>query len=411
MLTYQCSKYTKIRIKGISVPNISHYNQCSLEELSEIVNIAKEIKEHAQILLVIGIGGSFLGARAVIDALTPYFNETKLEIIYGGQNMSGAYLQELLSFIDKKEIYVNVISKSGSTMEPALTFRIIKKYMEERYGKEAKQRIIVTTDPETGILKRISEQEGYRRFLIPREVGGRFSVFTAAGLLPIAVAGINIKEFIRGAKRAENDFEDKNVQQNAAYQYAFSRFEMYQRGYSIELLASFEPRLNTLHKWWKQLFGESEGKDSKGLYPSTVSFSTDLHAIGQFIQEGSRIVFETFLDFEEIDADMKIPFTIDNIDGLNYLGGRSMNSINNISRDGIALAHEENGIPVHKIILTKLDPFHMGYLMYFLMKACVISATLLDVNPFNQPGVEVYKRRVRELLLKESSLLLTMKQT
>lgn len=403
MLNYQCSKQIKIKIKEISVPNIGHYNQCSLEELSEIVKIAKEINKNAQVLLVIGIGGSFLGARAVIDALTPYFNEAGVEIIYGGQNMSGAYLQQLVRFIDKKELYVNVISKSGSTFEPALTFRIIKQYMEERYGKEAKQRIIATSDPETGILKLIAEQEGYRRFLIPRDVGGRYSVFTAAGLLPIAVAGINIKEFISGARQAEIDFEDKNIQQNAAYQYAFSRFEMYQRGYSVELLASFEPRLNMLHKWWKQLFGESEGKDYKGLYPSSVSYSTDLHAIGQFIQEGSRIVFETFLDFEEIDEDMKIPFTLDNIDGLNYLGGRSMNSINNISKDGVALAHEESGIPVHKIVLTKLDPFNMGYLMYFLMKVCVISSTLLDVNPFNQPGVEAYKRRVRELLLKESS--------
>ena len=395
------------QIKDISVPNISHYNQCSFEELFDITSIAKEINDNAHVLLVIGVGGSFLGARAVIDALTPYFspNEFGVEVIYAGQNMSGAYLYQLLKYLDKKEVYVNVVSKSGTTMEPALAFRVVKQYMEKRYGDESKQRIIVTTDAEKGVLKQIADNEGYRRFVIPSEVGGRYSVFTASGLLPIAAAGIDIQAFLNGANQAEKDLENDDIEQNAAYQYALTRYEMYQKGYSVELLASFEPRLNKLHEWWKQLFGESEGKEYKGLYPSTVNYSTDLHAIGQFIQEGSRIMFETLIHFEEVEADMEIPFTLDDMDGLNYLGGRSMNSINAISKDGVALAHEEGGVPVVKIVMPKLDAYHVGYLMFFFMKACVISASLLEVNPFDQPGVEAYKSKMVELLKKDSVLV------
>ncbi|QCR31524.1 glucose-6-phosphate isomerase [Lysinibacillus sp. SGAir0095] len=405
MLKLQSHIHTQI--KDISFPNISHYNQCSFEELFDIESIAKEINQRAEVLLVIGVGGSFLGARAVIDALTPYFapDEFGVEVIYAGQNMSGAYLHQLLKYLDKKEVYVNVVSKSGTTMEPALAFRVVKQYMEKRYGDESKQRIIVTTDAERGVLKQIADNEGYRRFVIPSEVGGRYSVFTAAGLLPIAAAGIDIQAFLNGANHAEKDFENDNIEHNAAYQYALTRYEMYKKGYSVELLASFEPRLNKLHEWWKQLFGESEGKEYKGLYPSTVNYSTDLHAIGQFIQEGSRIMFETLIHFEEVEADMEIPFTFDDMDGLNYLGGRSMNSINAISKDGVALAHEEGGVPVVKIVMPKLDAFHVGYLMFFFMKACVISASLLEVNPFDQPGVEAYKRKMVELLKKDAVLV------
>lgn len=312
--------------------------------------------------------------------------------------MSGAYLKQLLAYLEDKSVYVNVVSKSGTTMEPALAFRVVKQYMENRYAKEAVKRILVTTDAEKGILKQIADQEGYRQFVIPADVGGRYSVFTPAGLLPIAASGIDIQAFLDGARQAESDFSNENIHENAAYQYAFSRFELYSQGYSLELLASFEPRLKKLHEWWKQLFGESEGKEQKGLYPSTVTFSTDLHAIGQFIQEGSRILFETLIHFEEIEEDIEVPFTLDDVDGLNYLAGRSMNEINATSKDGVVLAHEEGGVPVMKICLSKLDAYHVGYLMFFFMKACVISATLLEVNPFDQPGVEAYKKKMLELL-------------
>lgn len=392
-----------IQIKNNSIFKYTkRFSIINNQDLCDISSISNEITNFAQILLVIGVGGSFLGTSAVIDACSPYFRtKSGVEILYAGNNMSGAYLKQLLTYLDTKEVYVNVVSKSGSTMEPALAFRILKEYMEQRYGVESKQRIIVTTDGEKGILKQISEQEGYRKFVIPSKVGGRYSVFTPAGLLPIAVAGIDIEAFIDGAKQSEVDFSNELIEQNAAYQYAFARYELYKQGYVIELLASFEPRLNKLHEWGKQLFGESEGKEHKGLYPSTVNYSTDLHAIGQFIQEGSRIMFETLIHFEEVEADIEIPFTLDDMDGLNYLAGRTMNSINATSKDGVALAHEEGGVPVLKIELPKLDAYHVGYLMYFFMKTCVISATLLEVNPFNQPGVEAYKQKMVELLKKD----------
>ncbi len=383
----------------VGLPDMKHYIDCSVEEMLGIQKVANEIQENAEVLLVIGVGGSFLGARAVIDALTPYFRTISgVEVIYAGNNMSGAYLRQLLTYLDGKSVYVNVISKSGSTMEPALAFRVVKQYMENRYGTEAFERILVTTDPEKGILKNIANESGYRQFVIPTDVGGRYSVFTAAGLLPIAVAGIDIDAFLQGARQAEVDTSNENIGQNAAYQYAFARFELYSQGYSLELLASFEPRLKKLHEWWKQLFGESEGKEQKGLYPSTVTFSTDLHAIGQFIQDGSRILFETLLHFDEIEEDIEVPSSFDDLDGLNYLSGRSMNEINATSKDGVVLAHEEGGVPVMKICVPKLDAYHVGYLMFFFMKACVISASLLEVNPFDQPGVEAYKQKMLELL-------------
>ncbi|UUV25150.1 MULTISPECIES: glucose-6-phosphate isomerase [Lysinibacillus] len=378
---------------------VTPHKRFIVDDLHEVHQLASEIMTKTQILIVIGVGGSFLGARAVIDALTPYFRKKNdIEILYAGNNMSGTYLNQLLTYLDSKEVYVNVISKSGSTMEPALAFRVIKEYMVSRYGHESQQRIIVTTDSEKGILKRIAEKEGYHQLNVPTDVGGRYSVFTPVGLLPIAVAGIDIEAFIRGGKQAEEDFSSENLKENDAYRYALARYELYKQGYSVELLASFEPRLNKLHEWWKQLFGESEGKEYKGLYPSTVNYSTDLHAIGQFIQEGSRIMFETLVHFDEIEEDLEIPFSLDDLDGLNYLAGRSLNDINATSKDGVALAHEEGGVPVLKIELPRLDAYHVGYLMMFFMKACVISASLLEVNPFDQPGVEAYKSKMLELL-------------
>ncbi|RTQ93165.1 glucose-6-phosphate isomerase [Lysinibacillus telephonicus] len=376
-------------------------NQSVLFE--RVFNVTEEIRRVADVLVVIGVGGSFLGARAVQDALTPYFgmHPIGVEVIYVGQNMSGAYINQLLTYIADKEVYVNVISKSGGTMEPALAFRVLRSYMEKRYKAESINRIIVTTDPEKGLLKNLADKAGYRQFVIPSDIGGRYSVLTPVGLLPIAVAGIDIKALMDGAKTAAIELQEPDLAHNNAYQYAVMRHILYNMGYKVELLASFEPSLNKFHEWWKQLFGESEGKEKKGLYPSTVNFSTDLHAIGQFIQDGSPILFETLLHFHEIEVDYEVPFDSRNEDGLNYLSGRTFNEINAISKQGTALAHAEGGVPVIQLELPKLDAYHLGYLIYFFMKACAMSASLLEVNPFDQPGVEAYKKKMLELLKEE----------
>ncbi|WP_342581636.1 glucose-6-phosphate isomerase [Ureibacillus sp. FSL W7-1570] len=374
------------------------------EELfNSIEKLKDEICMEADVFVVIGIGGSFLGARAVQEALTPYFGvlEKGTEVIYVGHHMSGSYLQQLIHYLEGKEIYINVISKSGSTMETTLAFRVLRLYMEKRYGEEAAERIIVTTDPEKGILKAIADEEGYKRFAVPPDIGGRYSVFTPVGLLPIAVAGIDIRSFMDGAKNAALELKNADLTQNHAYQYAVIRNKLYNEGYCVELLASFEPSLKKFHEWWMQLFGESEGKEKKGLFPACVTYSTDLHAIGQFIQEGSPILFETLLHFNQIEGDYIIPYDPRNEDGLNYLAGRSFNEINATSKQGTALAHAEGGVPVIQLEMEKLDAYHLGYLMYFFMKACAMSAKLIEVNPFDQPGVEAYKRKMLELLKKK----------
>lgn len=371
--------------------------------LTSIERVANEIRACADVLVVVGVGGSFLGARAIQEALMPYFGLAKggIEVVYVGLNMSGAYIKELLTYLDTKQVYVNVISKSGGTMEPALAFRVMRLYMEERYGEKVTERIIVTTDADKGILKGIADKAGYRQFVIPTDVGGRYSVLTPVGLLPVAVAGVDIRALMDGARYAATELAEEDLGHNDAYKYAVMRHMLYEQGYTIELLASFEPGLNKFHEWWKQLFGESEGKEHKGLYPSTVNFSTDLHAIGQFIQEGSRVMFETLLHFHEIEGDLTVPFDARNEDGLNYLSTRTFNEINAISKQGTALAHAEGQVPVIQLELPKLDAYHLGYLIYFFMKACAMSACLLEVNPFDQPGVEAYKRKMLELLKEE----------
>lgn len=371
--------------------------------LTSIERVASEIRACADVLVVVGVGGSFLGARAIQEALMPYFGLAKggIEVVYVGLNMSGAYIKELLAYLDTKQVYVNVISKSGGTMEPALAFRVMRLYMEERYGEKVTERIIVTTDADKGILKGIADKAGYRQFVIPADVGGRYSVLTPVGLLPVAVAGVDIRALMDGARYAATELAEEDLEHNDAYKYAVMRHMLYEQGYTIELLASFEPGLNKFHEWWKQLFGESEGKEHKGLYPSTVNFSTDLHAIGQFIQEGSRVMFETLLHFHEIEGDLAVPFDARNEDGLNYLSTRTFNEINAISKQGTALAHAEGQVPVIQLELPKLDAYHLGYLIYFFMKACAMSACLLEVNPFDQPGVEAYKRKMLELLKEE----------
>lgn len=373
-------------------------NQSTL--LQRIVNISKEVCEYADILVVIGVGGSFLGARAIQEALIPYFKlkEGGIEVVYVGENLSGSYIAQLLDYLENKNVYVNVVSKSGTTMETALAFRVFKKYMEERYGIESIQRIIVTTDAENGLLKEIADHTGYRQFSIPFNIGGRYSVLTPVGLLPVAVAGIDIYELMEGAKDAAILLNTSRLENNNAYQYAVIRHFLYERGYKVELLASFEPALKKFHEWWMQLFGESEGKEGKGLFPSAASYSTDLHAIGQFIQEGNPILFETLLYFDEVQDDFVVPYVTRNEDHLNYLSNRTFNEINNISRQGTALAHIAGGVPVIQMNLPKLDAYHIGYLIYFFMKACAMSACLLGVNPFNQPGVDAYKTKIVELL-------------
>ncbi|MDM5332835.1 glucose-6-phosphate isomerase [Ureibacillus composti] len=370
--------------------------------ISSILSVASEIKLNADVLVVIGVGGSYLGAKAIQDALTPYFGShpNGIEVLYVGNNMSGAYIHRLIESLASKNVYINVISKSGSTMEPALAFRVFRQYMEERYGERAKQRMIVTTDPETGILKGIAEQHGYRQFTIPQNIGGRYSVLTPVGLLPIAVAGVDIIQLLAGAKHAAILLKEESLEKNEAYRYAVIRNELYNQGYKVELLASFEPALANFHDWWKQLFGESEGKDKKGLFPATVNFSTDLHAIGQYIQDGSPILFETLLHFHEIADDYAVPYDYRNEDDLNYLSNRSFNDINATSKQGTAIAHAEGGVPVIQLELDRLDAYHLGYLIYFFMKACAMSAYLLEVNPFDQPGVEAYKKKMLELLNK-----------
>lgn len=382
-----------------------------LEENEEMVNMiqntAYEIKMMADVLVVIGVGGSFLGAKAIQDALTPYFGTCAngIEVVYVGQNMSGAYIRQLLNSLEHKEIYINVISKSGTTMEPALAFRVFRQYMDNRYGDEAYNRIIVTTDAEKGLLREIAENSGYRQFAIPANIGGRYSVLTPAGLLPVAVAGVDIKQLLAGAKKAAILLKEETLGKNEAYRYAVIRQALYKKGFQIELFASFEPSLTTLHEWWKQLFGESEGKGKKGLFPATVSYSTDLHAIGQFIQDGSPIVFETLLHFKEISYDFQVPFDNRNEDCLNYLANRSFNEINAISKQGTAMAHADGGVLIIQLELECLDAYHLGYLLYFFMKACAMSAYLLQVNPFNQPGVEAYKNKMLQLLQADKIIL------
>lgn len=374
--------------------------------LAEIIEIAKEVRNNARVFVVIGIGGSYLGSKAIQDALSPYFrvDDTFPEVIYAGQNLSGRYMSQLLQYLQFKDVYLNVISKSGTTTEPAIAFRILRKHMEEKYGEKANERIIVTTDSKKGALRELANEKGYRSFIIEETIGGRYSVFTPAGLLPLAVQGYDIRAFMSGAKKAATDLQANDIFRNQAYQYAATRQLLLSKGYEVEVLASFEPALKNLHEWWKQLFGESEGKGRDGILPAAVSFSTDLHSIGQYIQDGKRFLFETLLHFHEVEEDCEVPYDSQNKDQLNYLSDKSLNIINDIATQGTAMAHVEGGVPVISIEVGRLDEYHLGYVMYFFMKACAMSAYLQGVNPFDQPGVEAYKQKMFELLGKNIEL-------
>jgi len=380
----------------------TNYNK---EEFTRIEEAAKKIKDNSEVLIVIGIGGSYLGARAAIDMLShTFYNKLSKEdrkapeIYFAGNSISGSYLKHLIQIVGDRDFSVNVISKSGTTTEPAIAFRIFKNMLEKKYGVNgAKERIFATTDSSKGALKKLALEEGYESFVIPDNVGGRFSVLTPVGLLPIAVAGINIQELMNGAKEAQEDYT-KDFKENDCYKYAAVRNILYRKGKGIELMINYEPKLHYIAEWWKQLYGESEGKDGKGIFPAAVDLSTDLHSMGQYIQDGERMLFETLLDVEEKETDMEIPFDEADLDGLNYLAGKGMNFVNEKAKEGTQLAHIDGGVPNIRICIPKFDAFSLGYLFYFFEKACGVSGYTLGVNPFNQPGVEAYKKNMFALL-------------
>ena len=378
------------------------------EEFERIQEAAKRINEDSDILLVIGIGGSYLGARAVIDALTSSFdnildNDQRKHprILYAGNNLSSNYINELIEAIGKKDFSINVISKSGTTTEPAIAFRIFREMLESKYGvEEARSRIYVTTDKARGALKTLADKEGYEQFVIPDNVGGRYSVLTAVGLLPIATAGIDIQKLMEGARLAEQRYNDPELKYNECYKYAVARNVLNKKGKEIEILVNYEPKLHYFTEWWKQLYGESEGKDGKGIYPSGVDFTTDLHSMGQYIQEGRRTLFETVLRIEEPESNININSDDDNLDGLNYLANKDVDYVNKKAMEGTVQAHVSGGVPNIIINIEKLNEETLGHLIYFFEKACAVSGMILGVNPFNQPGVEEYKKNMFKLLEK-----------
>ncbi|PTF55846.1 glucose-6-phosphate isomerase [Staphylococcus chromogenes] len=371
------------------------------EEFARIQKSAKQIQSNSDVLVVIGIGGSYLGARSAIEMLTPAFkkNEDTPEIIFAGHHLSSTYTQELIDYLEGKDFSVNVISKSGTTTEPAVAFRLFKKLLEEKYGKEeAVKRIFATTDKEKGALKQLATNEGYESFIVPDDVGGRFSVLTAVGLLPIAVAGIDIESMMSGAAKAREELSSDDVSENIAYQYATIRNILYSKGYTTEMLINYEPSLQYFNEWWKQLFGESEGKDLKGIYPSSANFTTDLHSLGQYVQEGRRFLFETVLKVESPKHAITIEEDPEDLDGLNYLAGKTVDDVNTKAFEGTLLAHTDGGVPNLVVKVPQLDAFTYGYLVYFFETAVAMSGYQLGVNPFNQPGVEAYKQNIFALL-------------
>ena len=373
------------------------------DEFDRVKAAAKRIISDSDILIVIGIGGSYLGARAAIEFIkSPLYNNMKKDtpdIYFAGNSISGSQLSDLLKICEGKKVSVNVISKSGTTTEPAIAFRVFRKWLEENYGvEEARKRIYCTTDKARGTLKQLADNEGYECFVIPDDVGGRFSVLTPVGLLPIAVCGADIDALMKGAADARTAYADCDVANNDCYKYAAIRNIMYNKGKACELLVSYEPRFALMAEWYKQLFGESEGKDNKGIFPCSVTFSTDLHSLGQFIQEGSRIMFETVVKINELDSDVEIEKAENDGDGLNFLAGKNMSFVNDKAFEGTILAHTDGGVPNFVIEMDKADEYNLGYLIYFFEKACAISGYMLGVNPFNQPGVESYKKNMFALL-------------
>ncbi len=377
------------------------------EEFIRIKKASEKIQNDSDVLVVIGIGGSYLGARAAIEMLNDSFynfyekDRKKPQIFFAGHTISSTYTQQLVNYLKTtgKDFSINVISKSGTTTEPAIAFRVFKDLLEEKYGKEeAKSRIYATTDKARGALKTLADSEGYESFVVPDDVGGRFTVLTAVGLLPIAVSGVDIDKMMLGAKQAQEDFATPDLSKNIAYQYAVMRNILQQKGKLIEILVSYEPSMVYFNEWWKQLYGESEGKDGKALYPSSVCFSTDLHSMGQYVQEGRRILFETVLKVKQPNLDIEIKKEETDLDGLNYLAGQTMDFVNTKAFEGTLLAHTDGGVPNFVVELPDMSEYTFGYLVYFFEKAVAISGYLQGLNPFDQPGVEAYKKNMFALL-------------
>ncbi|RIX52742.1 glucose-6-phosphate isomerase [Paenibacillus nanensis] len=381
-------------------------NNYDKEEFARIKKAAEKIQSDSEVLVVIGIGGSYLGARAAIEMLShSFYNVLPKEqrktpqVLFAGNNISSTYVTHLLQLLEGRDWSINVISKSGTTTEPAIAFRVFRAELEKKYGKEeARKRIYATTDKEKGALKKLSNEEGYESFIIPDDVGGRYSVLTAVGLLPIAVAGIDIDAMMKGAADASQEYGNPNLAENEAYQYAAVRNALYRKGKVTEILVNYEPSLHFVSEWWKQLYGESEGKDYKGIYPASVDFSTDLHSMGQFIQEGNRNIFETVIQVGEVAEHITIQNDPEDLDGLNFLTGKTMDFVNKKAFEGTLLAHTDGQVPNLIVNIADMTPYTFGYLVYFFEKACGISGYLLGVNPFDQPGVEAYKKNMFALL-------------
>lgn len=376
------------------------------EEFARIEKAAKKIQKDSDVLVVIGIGGSYLGARAVIETLTSTFynmlpdkQRKTPQIFFVGNNMSPNYINDLLECIEKKDISINVISKSGTTLEPAMAFRIFREYLESKYGiDEARKRIYVTTDKTKGALKTLSNEEEYETFVIPDNIGGRYSVLTAVGLLPIAVAGVDIKRLMEGARNAQEKYNEEDLKYNDCYKYAVIRNILYNQNKTTEILVNYEPKMLYFTEWWKQLYGESEGKEGKGIFPAGTIFTTDLHSLGQYIQEGKRNLFETVINIEKSKTNIKLKADEDNIDGLNYLEGKDLDYVNHKAMEATIEAHVSGDVPNVVINMERIDEENLGELIYFFELACAISGKLLGVNPFNQPGVEKYKKNMFKLL-------------
>ena len=374
------------------------------EEFARIKVAAEKIKKQSQVLIVIGIGGSYLGTRTALDFIkSPFYNEDKSkdtpDIYFVGNNISSTYLNEIINIVGDRDFSVNIISKSGTTTEPAIAFRIFKKMLEDKYGAEgAKERIYATTDRARGALKNLCDEKGYETFVIPDAVGGRFTVLTPVGLLAMAVAGIDIDVVMKGAADARERYSSANLEENDCYKYAALRNIFYHKGKTVEILANYEPCLTSFGEWYKQLFAESEGKDKKGLFPVSANFSTDLHSIGQFIQDGNRTMFETVLWSKTPKTELEIFSDEENIDGLNFLSGRTLQYVNSKAYEGTLLAHMDGGVPNIIVEIDAMDAYNFGYLVYFFEKALAISGYLIGVNPFDQPGVEAYKKNMFALL-------------
>ncbi len=373
------------------------------DEYQRVLKAADKIRKRSQVLVVIGIGGSYLGAKAGIEFLKQPFAKEDFEIVFAGHQMSGSYLNHLVNYLDDKSFSINVISKSGTTTEPAIAFRVLKDLLEAKVGKEqAKERIYATTDKARGALYTVAKESGYEMFVIPDDVGGRFSVLTPVGLLPLAVYGASTDMMLKGAQDAHKRFSNPNLSDNEAYLYAATRYMLYHlKGKKVEMLVGYEPRLLFLNEWWKQLFGESEGKENKGIFVASAGFSTDLHSLGQYIQEGERHLFETVVKVGSLESDTIIPTDEKDLDQLNYISGKKLSYVNDQALKGTMMAHKDGNVPNMLLEIPTLDSYTFGYLVYFFEKACAMSAYLLEVNPFNQPGVEAYKKNMFALLGKK----------